>query len=167
MMNGTNNIINSHVITHIVRGKVMDTSLKSTTVTTYIFMTAFWSSDVTTGFRQILCYKNNDIRVFYSTDTSSNLKNTARDQQNFSLFLTRNKTNDTKNNNSIFNSICSINSLKSAYYQIKSNKLRLDNITEDWFSLTSKLHRCTAKKKRFIKKFIKYYIFTSITILKT
>jgi hypothetical protein len=84
------------------------------------------------------------MRVFYSTSTSSNFKSTAGDQQNTSLILTRNEVNveanKTKSKDSIFISICSINSLKSAYYQIRSelgtltradSKVTLNNISEE------------------------------------
>ena len=96
------------------------------------------------SFRYALSCKDVDMRVFYSTSTSSNFKSTAGDQQNTSLILTRNKVNveanETKSKDSIFISICSINSLKSAYYQIRSklgtlipadSKVPLHNIGEE------------------------------------
>jgi hypothetical protein len=52
------------------------------------------------------------------------------------------------NKDSIFISVCSVDSLKSAYFQLKSNpemltpgnsKETLQNIREDWFTRTSKL----------------------------
>ena len=85
-----------------------------------------------TIYRDNLCFLNVDQCGFYSTNTSSNLiniiyfkKNVARELQNTSLIQTRNEiyvgARDTKNTDSFFILICAANSLKLAFYQIKSN----------------------------------------------
>jgi hypothetical protein len=106
------------------------------------------------------------MRVYYSTDTRSNSKSTSGDQRNGSLVPIGNEPNgeaNKKNKDSIFISVCSVDSLKSAYSQIKSNpgmltpgnaKETLQNISEEWFTRTSKLlltHKYDfGTKKRFI-----------------
>lgn len=152
MMSGANDTVNSCGVAHIVKRKAVNSSLKPTIVARCMFSVSFRRTSNIASFRYALSYKDADIRVFYSTNTSSNSKSTAGDQRDTSLILTRNEVNveanDTKNKYSIFISICSVDSLKSAYYQIKSkpgmltpndSKVTLNNISEEWFTRTSEL----------------------------
>lgn len=117
-----------------------------------MFLVSFLKTCNTVNFKYVLGYKDADMRVFYSNNTSSNSKSTAGDPRDTSLILTRNgvneEANDTKNKDSIFISICSVDSLKLAYYQIRSklnmltfnnSKVILNNISEEWFIRTSQL----------------------------
>lgn len=92
------------------------------------------------------------MRLYYSTETRSNSKSTSGDQRNGSFIPTGNESNGEankkKNKDSIFTFVCSVDSLKSAYDQIKSNpgmltpgysKETLQNISEEWFTRTSEL----------------------------
>jgi len=98
-------------------------------------------------------------REFHGTNTNSysiNMiyiqKDTGGDLQYTSLIRTKNEinvgVNEIKNKDSFFFLICDPNSLKLAFYQIKSNlkilffttsKTTLSYINEKWFSKTNKL----------------------------
>jgi hypothetical protein len=121
---GAKDTINSCGVAYNLKRKAANSSLKPTIVANCMFAVSFRRTYNTASFRYALGYKDANMHVLYSIYTSSNSKSTAGDQRDTSLILTRNKVNveanDMKNKDSIFISICSVDSLKSAYYQIKS-----------------------------------------------
>lgn len=149
IISGANDTIISCGVPDIVKGKATNTRLKSTIVARRTSV-SLRRLDVITGFGYALRKKDANIRANYSTDTRSNLS-TSGDQRDTSIVPTGLEVNgeaNKKNKDSIFISICSVDSLKSAYYQIKSNpgmltpgdsKVTLDSICEEWFTRTSKL----------------------------
>ena len=149
-MSSANNTIISCGVPDIVKGKATNTKLKPTIVARRTSV-SFRRSDTITSLGYTLCKKDADMRVYYSTDTRSNSKSTSGDQRNGSLVPIGNESNgeaNKKNKDSIFIFVCSVDSLKSAYSQIKSNpgmltpgnaKETLQNISEEWFTRTSKL----------------------------
>lgn len=120
-----NNTFISCEVLHIVRGKAKYKKLKPVYFIIY---------------RYSLRNLNDDQCAFYSTNTCSNSidiiniqKKTARDLQNGSLIQTKNEinleVNNTKNKDFFFILICSTNSLKLAFYQIRSNLKILFSVT--------------------------------------
>jgi hypothetical protein len=144
MMGGANNTVNPCGVAYIVKWKAVNSNLKPLIAARCMFLDSFQRTCNIASFRYALGYKDVGMRVFYSIDMSSNSKSIAGDQQDTSLILTRNEVNveanEMKNKDSIFISICNVNSLKLAYYQIRSKlgtlipgdpKVTLNNISEE------------------------------------
>jgi hypothetical protein len=148
-MSGAKYTIISCGVPDLSKGKVTNTRLKSTIVARRTTV-SLRRLDAITGFGYALRKKDANMHANYSTDTRSNLS-TSGDQRDTSIVPTGLEVNgeaNKKNKDSTFFSICSVDSLKSAYYQIKSNpgmltpgdsKVTLNSICEEWFTRTSKL----------------------------
>jgi len=150
-MSNANDIMFSYGVLDMVKGKVIYTGAKPTIVARRTFV-SFRRANIITSLGCTLCKKDGDMRLYYSTETRSNSKSTSGDQRNGSFIPTGNESNGEankkKNKDSIFIFVCSVDSLKSAYDQIKSNpgmltpgysKETLQNISEEWFTRTSEL----------------------------
>lgn len=154
-----NEIIISRGVSDFVKRKAYYGKLKPTIVTRQMLSVPQTRSSRKAGVRSTLSRLDVSMRAFYSTDTNNTSLTTVPfveriegDLRNTLYIPTENRVNDgainTKNKDFIFVSICSAESLKSAYYQNKSNpkmitlgtsEKTLQNISELWFSRTSQL----------------------------
>lgn len=143
IMSDANDIVVLCEVPDMVKGKVVNTILKSTIAAklTYVSLRKL---SVITVFWYALDKKDANMRSNYSTGTRSHLS-ISGDQRDTSKIPIGFEVNGEANKDSIFISICKVDSLKSAYYQIKSNpgmltsgdsRITLDNIR--WFTKTSK-----------------------------